>query len=490
MAYKRIASLRTPEQFAEYIRNLGINLDFDSEMEAGPGSTLARPIRSVPLHEPQPNRFCVLPMEGWDGTTDGRPTELVRRRWQRFGQSGASLIWGGEATAVRPDGRANPNQLILNEATLAEMARLREELVRAHAARWSPRGLLIGLQLTHSGRFCRPTDNRRLEPQILYRHAALNRKFNLPKDAPVMSDSDIERLIADYIKAAGLAQKAGFEFVDVKHCHGYLGHEFLSAVDRPGKFGGSFENRTRFLREIVSGIHSAAPGLEIGVRLSAFDFMPFKAGEDGIGIPEVSRVDQQQAGLGAPVYPYAFGGDGSGCGIDLTEPNLFLDLLERLGIRLVNITGGSPYYNPHIQRPALFPPSDGYLPPEDPLVGVARLIGVAAELKAKHPDLVIVGTGYSYLQEWLPNVAQNVIRTGKADFVGLGRMMLTYPEICADVLEGKPLQRKRICRTLSDCTSGPRNGLVSGCYPLDRYYKESPEAARLLEAKQGRPSHS
>ena len=181
----------------------------------------------------------------------------------------------------------------------------------------------------------------------------------------------------------------------------------------------------------------------------------------------------------AAAYPYAFGGDGTGTGIDLAEPHLFLDLLENLDIRLVNITAGSPYYNPHIQRPALFPPSDGYQPPEDPLIGVARLIGVAAELKAKHPNLLVVGTGYSYLQEWLPNVAQNIIRTGKADFVGLGRMVLTYPEMCADVLEGKPLQRKRICRTFSDCTSGPRNGMVSGCYPLDDFYKQRPEADRL-----------
>jgi 2,4-dienoyl-CoA reductase-like NADH-dependent reductase (Old Yellow Enzyme family) len=158
-------------------------------------------------------------------------------------------------------------------------------------------------------------------------------------------------------------------------------------------------------------------------------------------------------------------------------------LLERLNIRLVNITAGSPYYVPHIQRPALFPPSDGYLPPEDPLVGVARQINVTAALKAKHPNLCISGSGYSYLQEWLPHVAQNVVRTGKADFVGLGRMALSYPEMIADVLEGKPLQRKLICRTFSDCTTAPRNGLVSGCYPLDSFYKERSEAAQLERLK-------
>ena len=473
--YPRIAQHRTSEQFAGHIQSLGVQLDFDYELSSP--SPLAQPYL-LPLsthHFPLSNRFCILPMEGWDAGTDGKPTELVTRRWQRFGQSGAKLIWGGEAVAVRPDGRANPNQLIINEANLSDLAALRESLVEAHGVRWDTGDLLIGLQLTHSGRFCRPKDTKKMEPQILYAHPVLNRKFGLGDDYPVMTDEEICHLIEDYVIAAKLAQKAGFQFVDVKHCHGYLGHEFLSAVDRPGKFGGSFENRTRFLREMVDGIRTEAPGLEIGVRLSAYDFIPFKPGENNIGTPDHD--------LAITNYRYAFGGDGTGLGIDLSEPHQFLGQLEALDIKLVNITAGSPYYVPHIQRPALFPPSDGYQPPEDPLVGVARLINATAELKAQHPNLCMVGTGYSYLQEWLPNVAQNVVRTGKADFVGVGRMVLTYPEMCADVLEGKLLQRKKICRTFSDCTTAPRNGMVSGCYPLDEFYKSRPEAKRLREVK-------
>lgn len=182
-------------------------------------------------------------------------------------------------------------------------------------------------------------------------------------------------------------------------------------------------------------------------------------------------------------YRYAFGGDGTGLGIDLSEPLAFLDLLASLDITLVCITAGSPYYNPHIQRPALFPPSDGYQPPEDPLVGVARQMGVAAELKKARPEMVIVGSGYSYLQDWLPNVAQAAVREGWTDFVGLGRMILAYPEMPSDILAGRKPDRKRICRTFSDCTTGPRNGLVSGCYPLDPFYKERPEAEQLAALK-------
>ena len=158
-------------------------------------------------------------------------------------------------------------------------------------------------------------------------------------------------------------------------------------------------------------------------------------------------------------------------------------MLESLNIELVNLTCGSPYYNPHIMRPAFFPPSDGYQPPEDPLVGVSRQIQAVARLKARFPAMAVVGTGYSYLQDWLPNVAQAVVREKMVDFVGLGRMVLAYPEMPADVLAGRPLQRKHICRTFSDCTTAPRNGMVSGCYPLDDYYKNTPEAERLKEIK-------
>ncbi len=475
MNYHRVASLKTAQAFRAHLAEGGIPLEFDDKMLTGPDAPLAQPYRLAD-GTTIGNRFAILPMEGWDGAPDGRPTEYTMRRWQRFGLSGAKLIWGGEAAAVRHDGRANPNQLRIGADTLAELTALRETLVAAHAGRYGRTDdLLVGLQLTHSGRFCRPNHKTRLEPWILYHHPVLDRKFGTPADYPVMTDDQIKTLIDDFIIAAGRAKAAGFAFVDVKHCHGYLGHEFLSAVDRPGPYGGSFENRTRFLRQVVGGIRAAVPGLGIGVRLSAFDCIPFRPGQGSERIGEPEPFEGR--------YRYAFGGDGTGVGVDLTEPKQFLDLLARLDIQLVCISGGSPYYNPHMQRPALFPPSDGYQPPEDPLVGVARQIAVAAELKAHAPDLACVGTGYSYLQEWLPNVAQNVMRTGKIDFVGLGRMVLAYHDMPADILAGRPLQRKRICRTFSDCTTAPRNGLISGCYPLDEYYKRLPEAEELEAIK-------
>lgn len=471
MPFPRIAALKTPAEFEEHLGTLPIPLPFDETLEIGPSSPLGQPLtRSRGVIG---NRFCILPMEGWDGTTDGKPSELTRRRWENFGLSGAKLIWGGEAVAVRHDGRANPNQLVMNDATIGDIAGLRELLVETHQQHFHRTDdLLVGLQLTHSGRFARP-HGKTLEPRVLYRHPLLDAKFGVRDDAAIFTDDEIDRLIEDFIRAAKLAHQAGFAFVDIKHCHGYLGHEFLSSYDRPGRYGGTLENRTRFLRNIVAGIRAEVPGLEIGVRVSIYDFLPFQPGPDGVGVPMASPEN----------YRYAFGGDGTGLGFDLTEPKVFLELLEQLGIELVCSSAGSPYYNPHMQRPAAFPPSDGYLPPEDPLLGVARQIQATASIKLEFPKLIIVGSGYSYLQDWLPNVGQRVIRDGGADFIGLGRMVLSYPDLPADVLAGRPLAHKRLCRTFSDCTTAPRNGMVSGCYPLDPFYKIRPERAAVSAIK-------
>lgn len=471
--YRRVASLKTPEDFEAYLKQVGAEIGFDREVESGPGSPLGQSYRLGDLTIG--NRFCILPMEGWDGTEDGRPTELTIRRWKHFGESGAKLIWGGEAVAVRHDGRANPNQLISRDETTGDLENLLRVLVEAHHEKCgSTDDLLVGLQLTHSGRFARPNDKKRLEPRILYHHPILDRKFAVDPQAPCLTDGEIDDLIGDFVRAAVRAREAGYAFVDLKHCHGYLGHEFLSATTREGKYGGSFENRTRFLRELTAGIRRDAPGLLIGVRLSAFDLLPFRKGADGRGEPEPFDGS----------YPHAFGGDPADpMRIDLSETRRFLDLLESLDIRLVCLSAGSPYYNPHIQRPALFPPSDGYLPPEDPLVGVARQIAATSELKRSYPSLCVVGSGYTYLQEFLPNVAQHYVRTGQVDFAGLGRMVLSYHDLPFDVVNGNPIQAKRICRTFSDCTTGPRNGLVSGCYPLDQFYKSHPQAALLKAFK-------
>jgi NADPH2 dehydrogenase len=306
----------------------------------------------------------------------------------------------------------------------------------------------------------------------------LDAKFHIdPTDASlVLSDQEVERLIDAYVAAAGLARDCGFDFVDVKACHGYLLHEFLSARTRPGRFGGDFAGRTRVLTTIIDRIRAEYPGLAIGVRLSVFDTVPYQTSREiGKPIPYAEHA------------PYSFGfgvAADNPLEIDLTEPIKLLRRLHELGVVAVNVSCGSPYYCPHVQRPAIFPPSDGYQPPEDPLVGVYRQIDAARQCKEAVPEMPMVGTGYTYLQDYLPHVAQAVVRRGWIDSVGLGRMVLSYPELPADTLLGQSWARKKVCRTFSDCTTAPRHGLISGCFPLDPYYKALPEADVLKSLKQ------
>lgn len=420
--HPQMKRLREPDRFLEHLESLGVRLPYDRTVDV---AALAEPIDVA--GRPCANRFAILPMEGWDGTDDGRPTDLVRRRWSRFGSSGAGLVWGGEAFAVDPAGRANPHQLCLGPASADDLAELHALLAPEQ---------VTGLQLTHSGRWSVESRPARRDPLLDAR-----------RTGEPLTSGELDALADRYVEAAVVARQAGFDFVDVKACHGYLLHELL-AGDAP------IEERARLQRTVVERIR--AEGIVVGVRLSVFDAVPHRAGPDGVGEPEADG-------------PWGFG-----------EPVPLLELLE---VDLVCVTAGSPYYCPHVQRPAWFPPSDGYQPPEDPLVGVARLLDAAAAITAALPRATVVASGLSYLQEQLPHVASALVREGGAHLVGLGRMVLSYPDLPSDVLAGRDLTAPRICRTFSDCTTAPRNGLVSGCWPLDPFYKEREDRPVLARIK-------
>ncbi len=480
---KRIPSIKTPAAFRERLQALGVEMPVEDAILTAAHSPMAQSIEIGGFSVG--NRYAIHPMEGWDATADGQPTEDVLRRWERFAISGAKFLWGLEAVAVRPDGRANPNQLIMSGDTIDSICQAIDHIRTLHAKRFGTADdLLLGLQLTHSGRFSRPNDKKKLEPRLAYAHPVLNPKFGLPMDYPILTDDEVEELIERYIQAAVMSDKAGIPFVDIKQCHGYLLHEFLSAFTRPGRFGGeTLEERGELARRIITGIKQAAPNLIIGVRLSAFDFVPFKPdpagssnGNLGPGIPEEYRH--------CLPYKYGFGmNPDNPLEYDLTEPKKYLGMLKEWGVSVVNISCGSPYYNPHIQRPALYPPSDGYQPAEDPLINVARQVAVVRELKAAFPEMPLLSSGLTYLQEFFPHVSQGLVREGWTDIVGMGRMVLSYADIIADSLEKGEITTNLICRTFSDCTTGPRNGLKSGCYPLDGHYKKMEEAGLLKQIK-------
>ena len=474
MRFQAPGHFRSASDFAAHLRTIDADWAIDEQVEAnGP---LGQPIT---VHGRElGNRFACHPMEGWDGTPDGRTTELTLRRWRNFGRSGASLVWGGEAFAVQRDGRANDRQLYLDpgvdagETMRQLLASLREGAAEAGMAAADQ---FVGLQLTHSGRFSRPDGPP--APLVAHRHPQLGSKYPHTADAHVLSDGELEAIGDNYVEAARLAQQAGFDFVDVKSCHGYLLHELLGARQRPGRYGGDLAGRTRLFERIVAGIRSECPGLHVGVRLSLADLVPFEKDPDTrLGRPMASERP----------YLHGFGVDQHDpATFDLAEPFELLQRYQQLGIELVNVTLGSPYYNPHLQRPAAYPPSDGYQPPADPLSFVKVHLDAVRAAKQAAPALKFVGTGYTYLQEWLAHCGQHEVRSGHVDFLGLGRMLLSYPDLPRDVLAGNDVQRKRICRTFSDCTTGPRNGMISGCFPLDPFYKAMPEAKKVKELRDG-----
>ena len=465
LPYPQVKSFDDPAALRARLAELAVDLPVDDVVD--PGGVLAAPLEvadpAVTLRIP--NRFCVLPMEGWDGTDDGRPSDLVRRRWERFGASGAGLVWGGEAVAVRRDGRANPLQLTIGDRSVDDLGELLGLLRRAAVGVGvAP---VVGLQLTHSGRWSRPDGPP--APRTARTDPVLDARVGATPSS-LLSDDELDELVGCFVEGAVVAAEAGFDFVDLKACHGYLGHELLAAHDRPGRYGGDLDGRTRFLRSCVDGVRTRAPGLAVGVRLSVFDPGPHRSGVDGVGEPDPDALA-------------VFGPVGA-AGPDLTETVEVVRSLADRGVRMVCTTVGSPYWSPHAQRPAWFPPSDGYTPPRDPLVDAAAMLHAARDLRAAVPEgTAVVGTGYTYLQQFLAHVGQATVSAGWVDTVGLGRSALSYPDLPADVLAGRPLRPRSLCRTFSDCTTAPRHGLVSGCYPLDPFYKERPERVELARIK-------
>lgn len=477
--FPRIGQFKSLAQFQAHLAELRITLPLVERIRtAAEGSPLAEPLNFGGLQAG--NRWCIHPMEGWDGNPDGTPSDKTLRRWSNFGKSGAKLIWGGEAAAVRADGRANPHQLMATKETFAGLVELRRVLLDAHRqAHGRTDDLVIGLQLTHSGRFAfRPTKQQR--PRVAFEHPLLDQRFGFSGTLPeqIWTDDELREIGRMFVGAAHLAHEAGFQFVDIKSCHSYLLQELMAGYTRPGHFGGDFAGRTRLLRWIIEQIRRELPDLMIGARINAFDCIPFIEVE-GAGVPMPF----------AEHLPYRFG-----FGVhpdrplepDFSQVGELVQALSAWGVTAVNVSGGSPYYAPHMLRPAAFPPTDGYPPPEDPLVGVSRLLSAARHCKQAAPNLLVVAGGLTYLQEFLPYVAEGILEQHWADSVGIGRMVLSYPEFPADVLKGTWLDRKRICRTFSECTSGPRNNLVSGCFPLDPFYKSLPDWEFLRQEKERR----
>lgn len=385
-----------------------------------------------------PNKIVFQPMEGCDGTISGGIDELTRRRYLRFAKSGAGIIWF-EATAVTNEGRANPRQLYINENTVESFKTLVAE-IKGSALSENGYEPLIIVQLTHSGRFSKP--NGTPEPIVAYRNELWEKgKENQPYT--VATDDYLKTIPEKYKNAASLAMYAGFDGIDVKCCHGYLFDELLSAYNREGVYGGSFENRTRLYFECLDAVKCAVSDkMLITTRLNACDCFP---------------------------YPFGFGVDKDN-NIDLTETKLIIKKLVEKGIKLVDITLGNPYIIPHINRPCINSPEDGNK-------GLERIYKVTKEIKDAFPDVKIVSSGLTYPGENAMDYAEKLINDGVCDLVGFGRMTFAYPEFYKDYLKNGALDKSKVCLKCSKCTELMRNGTVSGCPIRDSevympYYKK------------------
>jgi 2,4-dienoyl-CoA reductase-like NADH-dependent reductase (Old Yellow Enzyme family) len=449
----RFFKFHTVEELDAECQRLGLDLRFSDDF-----SPLFRPVCIGPLVAG--NSLCIQPMEGCDCTLGGAPDELTFRRYRRFGAGGAKVIWG-EAAAVVEEGRANPRQLLIHEANALAIERMVLECRSAHRAAFgSDEELIVGLQLTHSGRY---SDRR---PLIAFHDPYLDRRGAIDANYPILDDDDLERLIDAYVGAAKIAYRVGFQFIDLKQCHRYLLNELLAAKTRPGKFGGSLENRTRLARSILERIRAEVPGLVIASRLNVFDGVPCRM-RPGMGEGEPCPGP-------APVQSAWGTREDDPAQPDLTEPLWWIGTMTRLGVALVNISMGNPYASPHLVRPFEYPPPDGYQTPEHPLVGVNRHFRLAGAVQQAFPDLPVVGSGYSYLQEYLFHAAAANVRDGRVTIVGVGRAALPMPDFARQLLENGQLDRKRVCRTFSYCTALMRSKhnelgqFPTGCPPFDR----------------------
>lgn len=374
------------------------------------------------------NRIVVQPMEGYDSTPDGSPSDLTRRRYLRYAEGGSGMIWF-EAVAVSHDGRSNPAQLWINERNLQDYSSLVGEVRKSSAEN----NLFLVIQLTHSGRYSKPDKVAR--PLVASPNSLLD------KTAPhVLSDDELRRIRDEYISAAKLAKIAGFDAIDLKACHGYLMIDLLGARNRKNSiYGGEpAENRFRFMFELIDAIRHEVPGIMITTRLGLSDVYSGGFSVDSDGKPDYSDAISLVGELG------------------------------RKGIRLLNATMGSPYHNPHVTRPydTALP---GQVPPaEHPLEGVMNIITATAMFQQKFPEISFVGSAYSWLRQFAPNVGAAVIKKGWASLIGFGRSSFAYPSLPLDLKKNGSADPSKVCITCSGCTRLIRNFRPGGCVIRDK----------------------
>lgn len=379
------------------------------------------------------NRIGILPLEGFDSDLGGGPTDMVRRRYLRFVKGGAGLIWF-EACAVSEDGKSNPNQMALTDENVTAFREL-IQLMDQTAEEMNRKPAFKVLQLTHSGRVSRDAN---WNPLPLAARKNPEEEGLSESEIPYLaSDERIKKMISEHIHAAKLAADAGFDAVDIKVCHGYFLSELLSAFHRSGIYGGSFENRTRALFEIVDGIKaSVGDRIGIAVRLNAFDSVP---------------------------YPYGYGmvKEGDRLKADLSETIQICQMLRDRGVQLINISASTP--DQHVFGPN--PTEKQY----EKYVSSADLLTAVKLLKESVPEVTFMCSGLSAFKDLGAEIGAGGIQDGWFDIAGFGRQALAYPDFANDILSGAGLDEKKCCTGCFNCFKlmDPGHTIV-GCIVKDK----------------------
>jgi len=393
------------------------------------------------------NRIAVQPMEGADGNLDGTPGELTKRRYERFAKGGSGLIWF-EAVAVQHEGRANPRQLMLDEKN-ADKFREIVENIKEICIKTNGFEPVVIMQLTHSGRQSRPDGTPR--PVIACNKPLFEKDESISQES-IISDDELKRLEIKMGNAARIAESIGFDGVDIKACHGYLNNELLSAYQRKGEYGGSFENRIRFMvNSVANAMANTSSEFIVTSRLNVYDGFP---------------------------YPHGFGvNERDGLEPDMTEPLKLIDILHnKMGMGMIDITIGNPYVNPHVNRPSDF---TAYECSEHPLKGVERLVNCAKAVQRQFKDLVVIGSGLTYLRQFSPHLAAGAIKNRYFSIAGFGRMSFAYPNFANDILKNGYLAPEKCCITCGKCTQLMRTSGNAGCVIRDGIYAEFFKALKL-----------
>lgn len=403
-----------------------------------------------------PNRLGIAPMEGADSLPDGSPSEYTYRRYIREAEGGSAVIWF-EAISIVEEGRSSRTQLLLTRDTLESYKKLTAAVKEAGLKANGYAPYLI-MQANHSGRYSNP-DNKPA-PMIAYRHPELE-QYRAADDSCIVSDDYLKGLEEKFGEAARLAKEAGFDAVDIKSCHGYLLAELSSAYNRQGMYGGSYENRTRLLK---NGIRAA------------------KVYED-----DHFMVTSRLGIYDGYAYPYGFGvSPDSGLTPDLTEPvRLVRELHEELGLSVIDLTMGNPYATTHVTRPY---DMGKYQPDEHPFVGLDRMIQGIGTVKKAVPEMVIWASAPTYLRQYADLFTAGAVEQGLCDGMLFGRMAFADPDFANEIIRQGRIDPSRVCLTCGKCGDLIRAHKPTGCVIRDNatfmpFYKE------FLEIKKTQPAN-